>query len=402
MTRNQAIRHFRLFRRSVGPSVRLDGTDGHDGTDGTDGTGRLKVVHIIDDLGLGGAQRQLVELVRLLPRERVAVHVISLSTVKTQYVNALKDAGIPLTCIPQSGKWDWRCFIALTKLLRRLQPSIVQTWLFTADLYGRLAAWLVRVPVIISAVRSIEPWKAWHYVAADRLLRHVTDVFTVNARVIGDVLAAREHINPKKIRVIYNGVDLEKFKLNGKMEDRAPLIGTIGRLGPEKDHGTFLQAAARVLEKVPAARFLIVGNGPLKGQLRRLARRLGVSLQVDFLESQSDIAPVFAALDVVVISSRYEGCCNVILEGMAMGKPVIATAVGGNPELVVPGYTGLLVPPQDAHALAKAIVRLVRSPHEARAMGLAGRQRIEQQFGLDRMVQETIALYRELGDISSC
>jgi len=373
----------------------------------------LKVVYVIDDLGLGGAQRQLVLLVTALPRTRFDIEVISLSADKAAYASAIREAGIPLTMIPHAGAWSWRTFFRVWSRMRRVRPDIVHTWLFTADLYGRLSAWLARVPVIMSAVRSVEPWKAKHYVAVDRLLRHVTDAFTVNARAIGDVLTARERINPKKLRVIYNGVDLEKFTLNGREEggrkkeekpglpsslfflssSQSPLVGIIGRLGPEKDQATFVRAAALVLQQVPAARFLIVGNGPLKGELRRLARRLGVGAQVHFLEGQSDIAPVFAALDLVVISSRYEGCCNVILEGMAMGKPVIATAVGGNPELVVPGHTGLLVPAQDSHAMANAIVRLVRSPHEARAMGLAGRQRIEEQFSLRRMIEEHEQLY---------
>jgi glycosyltransferase involved in cell wall biosynthesis len=292
----------------------------------------------------------------------------------------------------------------------------VHTWLFTADLYGRLAAWLAGVPacrargagrpVIMSAVRSVELDKPAHYVAVDRLLRRVTDGFTVNARAIGDILVRREHVDPSRIHTVYNGVDLSLFdplRVDGAARRRfalgeeVPLIGIVGRFDPVKDHATFLRGAALVTRQLPHARFLIVGSGPLDAQLHRLVDRLGLAASVLFMESQSDVAAAFAAMDVVVVSSQYEGCCNVILEAMAMGKPVIATAVGGNPELVVPGHTGLLVPAQDSHAMANAIVRLVKTPHDARAMGRAGRQRIEQQFSLSRMIDEYERLYRTEG-----
>lgn len=365
----------------------------------------IRVAYIIDDLGLGGAQRQLVELLKGLARTRYEVHVISLSTAKTHYADALRSRGIPLHEIPQSGTLDWRCLRALVTLLKALRPSIVHTWLFTADLYGRVAACRARVPVIVSAVRSVEPDKPWHYVAADRLLRRVTHAFTVNAEAIGQVLAARERVSPARIHTIYNGVDLGVFdsaKADGAVRRRVgvdvttPLIGMVGRFAPVKDHATFLRAAAVVRRELPHARFLLVGDGPLKEEMSRLSRALGLKEHVHMWESQSDIAAVFAALDVVVVSSRYEGCCNVILEAMAMGKPVVATAVGGNPELVGHEQTGLLVPPADPMPLAEAIARLVRDPRRAHAMGQAARRRVEERFGLSRMVHQTQRLYDDV------
>lgn len=365
----------------------------------------VRVIHVIDDLGLGGAQRQLVELVKALPRDRYDLHVVSLSTTKTDYARTLQAAGVCLTQIPQSGKWDGRCFSMLSKLIKTGKPSIVHTWLFTADLYGRMAAWVAHVPVIISAVRSVEPDKPAHYVVVDRVLRNITSAFTVNARAIGEVLTAREHVPIGKIHTIYNGLDLRALdpsRVNGAIRRAigvgadVPLVGIVGRLAPVKDHATFLRAAAHVHRDAPQARFLIVGNGPLRGALEQLSQSLGLSGVVRFLDSQADVAEVFAALDLAVVSSRYEGCSNVILEAMAMGKPVIATAVGGNPELVTPGRTGLLVPVGDADRLAEAILTLVRDRPSARAMGQAGRQRIEAEFTLERMMRQTEQLYRQL------
>lgn len=365
----------------------------------------IRIVYVIDDLGVGGAQRQLVELVKSLPRDRYALHVVSLSTDKDEFAQALRQLGVPCTCIAQSGAWSPGAFSALYRLLRLLRPDIVHTWLFTADLYGRIAAWLARVPVILSAVRSVEPDKPAHYVLADRLLRWITTAFTVNAEAIGAVLASREGVPLSRIKTVYNGVDLTAFnpsKQDGAIRERiavrheAPLVGIVGRLAPVKDHATFLRAAALVAREEPAARFLIVGNGPLRETLHQAVARLGLEEHVRFLESQVEAASVFAALDLVVVTSRYEGCCNVILEGMAMGKPVVATSVGGNPELVVDGETGLLVPPQDADRLADAILSVLRGADKARAMGQAGRRRIETHFTLERMVADTDRVYQEL------
>ena len=362
----------------------------------------LTICYIIDDLGLGGAQRQLVTLVKALPRARYAPQVISLSTEKRALEAEIRRMGVPLTIIPQSGFCAPGAWIALYRAVRALHPDIVQTWLFTADLYGRLAAWMAGVPVILSAVRSVEPDKPAHYVMADRLLRRVTTGFTVNVSAIGKVLAAREGVEPSRIATVYNGVDLTRFNpaiSDGAVRERlavepqAPLIGIIGRLAPVKDHATFLRAAALVAPDEPSARFVIVGDGPLRGALEALVARLNLRDRVRFLDSQADAAAVFAALDVVVVTSRYEGCCNVILEGMAMAKPVIATSVGGNPELVVSGETGLLVPIEDPEHVAQAIRGLLQDPDRARAMGRAGRRRIETSFTLERMVAASEQVY---------
>lgn len=366
---------------------------------------RLKIVFVIDDLGLGGAQRQLTELVKALPKTDYEAHVISLSVAKRAYAKAIREADVPVTLIEQSGKWSWHAYRFLSRAIRSAQPDIVHTWLFTADLYGRIAAWRAKVPVIISAVRSVEPDKSWHYVLADRLLRFVTDAFTVNAKAVGEVLTKREHVSPVKIHTIYNGVDLASLDpsvADGTVRSQlslgqaTPLIGIIGRFAPVKDHATFLRAAALVLRRVPSAQFVLVGDGPLRAELKRLVHVLDIEPSVHFLGNHANMAEVVGALDLVVVSSRYEGCCNAILEGMAMAKPMIATAVGGNPELVAPDRTGLLVPPQDAEQLAQAIRQLLEDPQRARAMGRHGRQRIEEAFSVSQMMTKTSRLYREL------
>ena len=365
---------------------------------------RPVVVHVIDNLGLGGAQRQLVELLKGMPRERYAQQVIGMSTEKNDYAETIRALGIPLTLIPQSGLWSWRTLGDVTRTLRAAQPSIVQTWLFTSDLYGRLAAKIAGVPVLISSVRSVEPDKPRRRVWADRLLNGWTQRFIVNAEAVGKVLSEREWVEPAKIRTIYNGIDLAAFdpaRTNGAVRRGigagadVPVIGIVGRFAPVKDHATFLRACALAARQLPAARVALIGDGPLRAELEALSTELGLAGRVHFLGNSADAAEAFAALDLVVVSSLYEGCCNVILEAMAMNKPVVATAVGGNGELVRPGVTGLLVPARSPEHAAEAIVQILRDPAKARAMGAAGRPIVEAQFSLPRMVEATAAVYDE-------
>ncbi len=365
----------------------------------------IKVVYVIDDLGLGGAQRQLTELVRAIDRSRYQPYVVSLSTQRLAYAKNIRELEIPLTLIEHEGIWSWRTLWQILRLLQRVRPTVVHTWLFTADLYGRLAAWLTRVPVIVSAVRSVDPWKPRHYIFADRLLCNVTSAFTVNAQAIGEVLRKREGVEPSKLHTIYNGVDLSAF--DPSIQDGAlrrhlgldrvvRLVGIVGRLAPEKDHQTFLHSARLVVERHPDVRFLIVGNGPLRSELDAMIRKLKLQAHVHMLESQQPITPIFAALDMVVVSSRYEGCCNVILEAMAMGKPVIATDVGGNPELVSHEETGFLIPPGEPQAMAEAIERLLQQRSRAQYFGQQARRIVESRFNLKRMIDQTMALYDAL------
>jgi len=366
----------------------------------------VRIVYVVDHLDPGGAQSQLLEVARRLPRDRFACSVISLSATRTRLLEQFSAADVHVTLIDQSGKWSWACFLKLHRSLRTAHPHIVHTWLFTADLYGRLAAWAARVPIVVSSVRSVETGKKPHYIWVDRLLQRITDTITVNAEAIRPVLVHRDRIRPEKIWTIYNGVDLSAFSptaANGAFR-RAwrfgtdPVVGMVCRLMPEKDPLTFVRAAALVARAIPAARFVIVGDGPMQEALSHEANRLRIMERMTLTGFRPERAAVLQAMDVVVLSSLYEGCANAILEAMAMAKPVVATNVGGNHELVVNDVTGRLVSSQDPQAMAEAVIALLRNPERAHAMGHAGRERVERCFTVERMVEETTTLYARLLD----
>ena len=174
------------------------------------------------------------------------------------------------------------------------------------------------------------------------------------------------------------------------------MVGIIGRLTVVKGHRYFLQGAAQVLQTIPHCKFLVIGDGPLRSDLELLANDLGISDSVRFLGYRDDIPELLAVVDISVLTSIREGTSMVLLESMAAGKPIVATDVGGTPEVVIDGEVGILVPPKDAAALAKALITLLSDPCLASRMEMSGRQRVQAKFSLRKSVDRLEALYDEL------
>ncbi len=381
--------HEQLYARGISPCA----------------TPPVRLCYVIDHLNVGGAQRQLVELVRALPRAQWEPIVVSLSTTQTALVGELKQAGVEVHLVEQHGAFDPACLSTLTRLLRQLQPKIVHTWLFTADCYGRLAAWFAGVPHTISAMRNTLDDIPWHHRLVNRWLAGGTALITVNAEAIRTGLLQQGGIPAQKIRTIYNGIDLAKYMAvhpNGlyRREWQIPedglVIAMVARLAPQKDHATFLEAAHRVAAKDSRVHFVLVGDGPLRETVQSQIDALGLTTRVRLLGERRDVWPLLHHVDGCVLATHYEGCSNVIMEAMAAERPVIATDVGGNRELIVHGETGWLVPPRDPAALAQAMLALLRNPQQAHVMGTRARQRIEADFTMTITVQRTQALYNEL------
>jgi glycosyltransferase involved in cell wall biosynthesis len=366
---------------------------------------KRRTVFVIDDLGLGGAQRQLVEILKRFPKDRYETTVLSLSAKKADYAAAFGEAGIPLRVIDHAGKWSFRTLAAVRAVLRELRPEVVYTWLFTAEMYGRVAAVLEKVPCIVSAMRNTIDDMPWHYRWVSRALSMKTDRITVNVRAIAPGLTRVWKIPPSKITVIYNGIDLREFPLLKEgdavrteigIPPGSRVAGMVARMAPQKDHATLVAAAAAVIREAPETYFVLAGDGPLRRQIEGTVKNTGLADRFRFLGPRRDAWRLMNAFDVCVLSTHFEGCSNVVMEGMAAAKPVIATDVGGNAELVADGVTGFTVPHEDAFELARRLLELVRDPMKAQAMGAAGRRRVEDEFTIERTVEKTVALFDEL------
>ncbi|AFV10476.1 glycosyl transferase [Thermacetogenium phaeum DSM 12270] len=369
---------------------------------------RLSVVHIIGGGEFGGAEQHVLRLTERLGRNGCDPHVVCLF--REPFYRMLREAGIPAAVVPMRHRLDWGACLRLASLLRELRPQIVHTHGVRSNLIGRLAARLAAVPVVVTTVHSVLPQDYPSPVSrllngfTERVTSPLTTHFIAVSGFIGDYLAAAG-IPREKITVIYNGIDpalWESWACDGSFRTRfgippeAPLFGIVARLHPVKGHRYFLEAAREVAGRFPDARFVIVGSGFYWREVDSLIREYGLAdrcIRTGFL---TDAGPAYAALDCLVISSLSEGFGLTALEAAALGKPVIATRVGALPEIIEDGVTGLLVPPADPGALARAMLRLLEDPAEGRRLGAAAREVLLERFSLDRTVAQTAGLYRSL------
>ena len=360
----------------------------------------VRVMHVVYVLQPGGMEHGVVKLVNGLNATRVQSAVCS-----TKPAGALKELlapNVPLFELRRRDGNDPRLVWELYRLFARERPDVVHTHAWGTLLEGLIAARLARVPVVIHGehgtlqLRAHQRWlqrRGWS--AADRVL-------SVSSRLAERI--ARETAFPlERIRVIRNGVDVERFGHVDRSSARAtlglpadqPMLVTVGRLVPVKDHETLIQAMALLRRDGVSAMLAIAGDGPLLEPLKARAAALGLDAQVRFLGHRPDVEVVLGAADIFVLSSKSEGLSNTILEAMASGLPVVATRVGGADEMVREGQTGYLVAPHSPHALADALESLVRSRGVRQAMGAAGRRRVEAEFSLAAMVSRYEAMYAE-------
>jgi len=360
-----------------------------------------RVAYVIGELGKGGAEYQLYELLRHLDRRRFTPRVFVLAP-GGWWVEPIRDLGVPVEEIPRRGPADVRRLARLRVALRRFAPHVVHTILWSGNSYGRLAALGLGIPVVIAAERVVPAYRAWQ-VMVERALDRVTDAYLVNCEAIAVWQVERKRLPREKIEVIPNGIDLGRlppFSLDrrgarsaaGLQRDRR-LVAGIGRLDAQKDFPTFLRAAAIIAADFPDVDFLVVGEGEEQAALEALARRLGLGARVVFTGLRHDVPRLLAAVDVLALTSLYEGFPNVLLEAMATGAVAVATDVGGCRELVTSGETGVLVPPRAPAAVAAAVGRVLRDPALARRLATAARQRVEAAFSVDVMARRTMDAY---------
>jgi glycosyltransferase involved in cell wall biosynthesis len=350
------------------------------------------------NLDRGGAEKVLTRLAAGLPREKYGVQVAVLQKRSGAIAADLGCANIPVHDLGMRAKWDLGVLVRLARLLRRERIQILFAFMFHPTILGRVAGWVCRVPVRISSERIM----AWEGAGRRTLNRWTvplaTHVVAVSERVAA--YARREFRVPAdRLTTIPNGVDLVHFRPTARpVRSHEVVIGCTARLHRKNDHDSLLKAFAQIAPEWPEARLLLVGRGPEEERLRMLADRLELSARVRFAGEQADVAPSLEEMDLYVQSSIAEGMPNSVLEAMAAGLPVVATAVGGTPEVLADGETGLLVPPGDPAAMAAALTTLLADRAKAAVFGRAGRARVEADFGEATMVRRVEALLDRLVD----
>lgn len=365
---------------------------------------KISVLHLITELSIGGAQMVLLRLLANLDHEQFSVTVACLYNGDGAVAQQLRDLGIPVIDLGMTRKWRLDAFLRLWRLFRQVRPQILHTWMFHANLPGRLLGRVTGVPVIIGSEHTMgqeHPWRLrLNWVTAGLVDR----VICVSPQV-ADFAEHQIGLPAGKLITIPNGVEMARFAVAMPQAEARRLlqlptagmiIGAVGRPRPVKGYRYLIEAFGLCTPQETDLYLLFVGNGPERPALIEQAQHAHLTDRVFFLDDQQDIPAVMAALDLLALPSLWEGMPMVALEAMAAGLPVIATAVGGNPHVVLDSVTGLLVPPADPPALAAAIQQLVQSPPCRQTLGEAGRQRVATHFSIQQNVAQTEALYRQL------
>jgi glycosyltransferase involved in cell wall biosynthesis len=373
---------------------------------------RIKVLTLTDQLVYlgGGAERVAMEIATRLDQSRFE----SLFCASRYWEGARSDsvqdaerrmeaAGVRYFGLGRRSGTDLYRWLSLRGILRRERVDVLHSHMFGSNVGGTVIGRLARVPTIVAHEHT------WSF--EGRPLRRLVDrevigrgstVFIAVSRDDQRKMAEIEGVNPKKILHVPNGIAPPPPPTGADVRSdlgipaEAPLVGTVSVLRPQKALDVFIRAAAQLLRENPDLRVLLAGDGPLRGELTELVHSLGVQDRLLLPGYRSDASDVIAALDVAVSSSAFEGSPLAVMEYMESARPIVATRVGGVPDLIEDGVHGLLVDPGDVPALTEAIRRMLADPEAARRMGEAARERRRHEFTVDLMVRRFEALYERL------
>jgi len=354
----------------------------------------LRIMFLPTSMPIGGAEKLLVELIRRLDRSRFSPELCCLKELGP--LGEILAREVPTFSQIISNKFDFAVVHRLRSLIRSRKIDAIITVGTGGDrmFWGRLAAWLEGVPVICSAMHSSGLPNRVELL--NRTLSAITDAFIAVAKPHARYIVNHEGCPANKVRMVVNGVDVERFhpqwpneklRANLGLPEGSPVIGIVAALRPEKNHELFLNSAALIYKQIKSTQFLIVGDGPERNKLEAIAKKLSIDEVVHFVGNREEIPRVLALMDVVLLTSHMEANPVSILEAMATEKPVVATWVGSIPETVIDGCTGFLITPDDAEEMADRTVRLLSDPNLAATMGRAGREEVIRHWSVDRMIQ---------------
>ena len=356
-----------------------------------------KICYVIGTLEIGGTESQLLRLCRAIDKNRFLPVVISLRC-GGHLKEDFEKYGIRVIEVGKKYKIDFLFFLRLIHILHKEKPDILQTFMFTSNTWGRIAGLLCRVPVIIACERSTDKWKKNHHFFIDILLGLFTDVIVCNCFTVKKHYERKIRPVAGKLIVIPNGVEIEDIEKPPEFvaQKKEKIVLTAGRLSPEKGIQYFIKGARIVLSNVKNVKFIIVGDGPLRENLERLVYECRIKDNVIFTGYQKDMKDFITMSDVVVLSSLWEGLPNILLEAMALKKPVIATDVGGVREIVKNGENGFIVSPGCPDEIADKIINILSDDEASLKMGENAYRFVKENFDIKKMVSSYEFLYEKL------
>ncbi|GAK57263.1 putative glycosyl transferase, group 1 [Candidatus Vecturithrix granuli] len=373
---------------------------------------RQRILEFVTYAGIGGTQQMLLEALRYASHANHAKYQYTVCVLLQRDVlnEELSHLNIENFCLNMQGYWDVSVWWKLYRFVKNRQFDLIRTYGLKADLIGRIVGKCAGIPVNITSVRSTDPWRKWYHVFLDRLTSRLTDLYLSNSEAGRMAIHGRERIPLAKIRTISNGIDLEKYtpyhahipeisaryREDFQISPTTPVLGIVANLGTMKGHATILEAFPLMRQAFPDLKCVFVGRDDLNGTLQRDVCERKLEQNIICTGIRRDIPELIAMLDVFLLPSLWEGFPMALLEAMAMKRPIVASSVGGIPEMIESGKTGLLIPPQNPEALARAVLFLLKHPEKAAEMGNAAYQRIQRDFYLQTQVARTEDIYEHL------
>ena len=369
----------------------------------------MRIIHVVRALRVGGLETLVLDLcTRMAECTTPDIEVKVCALLSGDGLESRPEyRGVTTITLPPHTHGSKLCTVlGLAGVIRRERPDVVHTHNLFAHVYGAAAARVARVPVVVSTKHGWRWYRLLHSRTVARYAWGLADMVVTVSRGMRQGFIDAHRYPPAKARYILNGVNTARFRpVQGdyEMERKrvlnitgSPLLGTVGRLVEDKGISTLLDAFATLRHDLPGASLVVVGDGPYRHALETRAHALGISDSVFFLGMRSDLASLYPVLDLFVLPSYTEGISMTILEAASCELPIVATDVGGTPEIVEDGRTGRLAPPRDPRALAEAIRDQWRNIESAHTMGRAARDFVIRRFSLDRMAREYIDLYQEI------
>lgn len=363
----------------------------------------IKICYVIGTLEIGGAEKQLLLLIKNLDKQRFLPVLIAL---RDGRMRQDFEEVVEVKVIGKRWKFDPFFIWELTKVIKREKPDILHTFMFTSNTWGRIAGIITGIPVIVASERCVDLWKKWHHKLIDRILLQYTKKIIANSHSVRDFYQKTEKIPDEKIKVVYNGIEFEKIekvkvdfgkkKRELNLENAKWIVGTGGRFTLQKGFTYLLKAIPDVIKKFPECHFILIGDGFLMNEFKNLVKKSGIEKNVIFTGYRKDILEIFSICDLIVVPSLFEGMPNIVLEAMAIRKPVVGSYIPEIKEIMKDGENGFLVPVKTPDVISEKIIVLLQNTELRKKMGESGYETIKEKFNLKGMVEKYERIYMKL------
>jgi len=359
---------------------------------------KLNILHLNAGTCMGGTETMILRFLEAATNSRFNFYVAAFFLNGPLLDEATKRGA--KTCLFQITKRYnvFQLIAVLIKLCRYLKSNkidIVHMYGFWTNILGRLAIKLTKTPIGITGQRTEDNWRKWYHSYLDRITSRWVDLYISVFNKGKELLVKRDRIPENKIVVIHNGIDLN-WAFDRHNDCVSPLIGMVAMFSPFKTHKELIQAAPKIIEKFPQVKFILVGGGTTKKESVQFISKLGLNSYFLMPGLVNNVRPILSTLSVFVLATHSEGLPVSVIEAMAHRLPVVASKVGGIPELIDDGVTGILIEPNNPEQLASAITELLQNPDKAKAMGNKAREKIMRDFSIQKMSSKILSYYIDL------